>query len=562
MKVKLRWKIMAVPALITVCILAGSVVLFHLMGNVSARNKEVRVNMALQNFLANKVVDHVKWMSTLKDQVYMGVPFKMHLDPHECDLGKWYYSATPPKGEAAAIFAGIEEPHRLMHESAKEVVALYNKGDAKGAAVVMDSKSRVYQEAVKAKLDELAAALEKDSKKSVMMAEKSERSARYFIIAAVIVAFILSILAFVMSHKVVKPILKLTSAAGKIADGDFTHKVECYCNDELGVLAMKFNEMQVSLSDTIRKISEMAKEVADASTELSRTSESMARGATDQDSEAAQVATAMDEMSATVTEVARNSAQAADSAREAATTAKDGGGVVEKTVSSMEKIARTTEDTANIINTLGQSSDKIGEIVAVINDIADQTNLLALNAAIEAARAGEQGRGFAVVADEVRKLAERTTKATKEIASMIKTIQSDTSGAVTAMGEGGREVTEGVALAREAGAVLDNIIGKVATVTEMVQRIAAAAEEQSTASEEISGNVEAIAGVVKQNSLAARDSSASAQELAMLAQELQALVSKFEIGNESCGGRVDEGRPSFGGNVINGRELFGAKKAA
>jgi len=197
---------------------------------------------------------------------------------------------------------------------------------------------------------------------------------------------------------------------------------------------------------------------------------------------------------------------------------------VSQAIDGMNRISASVMESARTIETLGKSSDEIGEIIAVIYDIADQTNLLALNAAIEAARAGEQGRGFAVVADEVRKLAERTTKATKEIASMIKSIQSDTDGAVKSMSAGTEEVEKGVSLVNQAGGSLDQIVEVVASVTDMIQQIATAAEEQSAAAEEISTNVEAVATITKETATGANQSSVATQELTRLASDLQQMV--------------------------------------
>jgi methyl-accepting chemotaxis protein len=181
------------------------------------------------------------------------------------------------------------------------------------------------------------------------------------------------------------------------------------------------------------------------------------------------------------------------------------------------------------VRELGKSSDQIGEIISVIDDIADQTNLLALNAAIEAARAGEQGRGFAVVADEVRKLAERTTKATKEIAGMIKKIQVDTAGAVSSMEQGTGEVEKGKQLADRAGASLQEIVGVSQKVTDMVTQIAAASEEQSSASEQISKNVEAISKVTGETAQGTQQIARAAEDLNRLTEKLQELTSRFTV---------------------------------
>ena len=209
----------------------------------------------------------------------------------------------------------------------------------------------------------------------------------------------------------------------------------------------------------------------------------------------------------------------------------------------MNRIAEAVHNSSYTIQALGANSNQIGEIIAVIDDIADQTNLLALNAAIEAARAGEQGRGFAVVADEVRKLAERTTKATKEIAAMIKSIQSDTSGAVASMESGTGEVERGVEMTRKAGEALKEIVNNVQHVSDMIGQIATAAEEQSAAAEQISTSIETIASVTKESAAGARQSSTACQELSRLALELQKMVGQFKLPEEKGDGY--EKRPSL-----------------
>jgi methyl-accepting chemotaxis protein len=197
----------------------------------------------------------------------------------------------------------------------------------------------------------------------------------------------------------------------------------------------------------------------------------------------------------------------------------------------MNRIAAVVNQSAQTVKALGKSSDQIGEIIGVIDDIADQTNLLALNAAIEAARAGEQGRGFAVVADEVRKLAERTTKATKEIAGMIKQIQGETTGAVSAMEEGTKEVEQGKELAEKAGVSLKEIVEVSQRVTDMVAQIAAASEEQSSASEQISKNVEAISAVTGETASGTQQIARAAEDLNRLTENLQQLVGRFKLSN-------------------------------
>jgi len=219
---------------------------------------------------------------------------------------------------------------------------------------------------------------------------------------------------------------------------------------------------------------------------------------------------------------------------------------VEDTVAGMKKIALVVKQSAETVQELGRSSDQIGEIIGVIDDIADQTNLLALNAAIEAARAGEQGRGFAVVADEVRKLAERTTKATKEIAGMIKKIQLDTKGAVSSMEEGTKQVDEGIKMADKAGASLHEIVGISQRVTDKVSQIAAASEQQSSASEQISKNVEAISSVTSETAAGVQQVARAAEDLNRLTENLQQLLAKFNLSGEKASKTSSAAQPRKG----------------
>ena len=315
------------------------------------------------------------------------------------------------------------------------------------------------------------------------------------------------------------------------ADGteDLTQSIEVSGKSEVVEIASNTNQFLIHLRDTIENVLQVSDKVATAAEDMFQNTREMTLGAEKTMTQTDQVATAMEQMSATIIEVAKNSNQAADSAKEAAATAKKGGDIVQKAIEGMNKIANSVKKSADTIETLGKSSDQIGEIIEVIDDIADQTNLLALNAAIEAARAGEQGRGFAVVADEVRKLAERTTKATKEIATMIKSIQSDTSDAVTSMEAGTQEVETGVELSIQAGDSLNQIVGMVQRVMDMVQQIATAAEQQSAAAEEISSNVEDIATVSRQSTTSAQATSSASQDLAQLGANLRSSIANLHI---------------------------------
>lgn len=329
----------------------------------------------------------------------------------------------------------------------------------------------------------------------------------------------------------------------KFADGDMTVSVVAKKDDDIGRLFNGFNKAVYNIGGMLGKVEEAVSATASASSQISSSTEEMAAGAQEQTQQATEVAGAVEEMTKTIVDTTRNAGSAAEIAKQAGDTAKIGGQVVEETIAGMNRIADVVQKSAETVEALGKSSDQIGEIVQVIDDIADQTNLLALNAAIEAARAGEQGRGFAVVADEVRKLAERTTKATKEIAGMIRQIQKDTSGAVDSMTLGKREVEEGKHLAAKAGESLKEIIAGATKVVDTITQVAAASEEQSSASEQISKNIEAISSVTQETAAGTQQIARAAEDLNRLTTTLQDLLGKFSLSKENTSNRLlDEHR--------------------
>jgi methyl-accepting chemotaxis protein len=334
----------------------------------------------------------------------------------------------------------------------------------------------------------------------------------------------------VVRRLVVQPLAASAKLAEEIAANNLAvADVDITSEDELGQAGISLNRMKNNLREVIQTIAGTAEHLASASEQISASASQQAQGAETQKDQTAQVATAMQEMSSTVMQVSDNSKQAAEASRKAAETARRGGAIVDETLGKMRTIADSVSCTARKMEELGKSSDQIGRIIGVIDDIADQTNLLALNAAIEAARAGEQGRGFAVVADEVRKLAERTTTATKEIAHMIKNIQDETRVAVTAMEEGTKQVEQGVTSTAQAGDALKEIIHMAEEVGEMITHIATAATQQSAATGEVNQNMDQIARLVKESALGAQQSAKACQDLSGLALDLQKMVGNFKL---------------------------------
>jgi methyl-accepting chemotaxis protein len=329
--------------------------------------------------------------------------------------------------------------------------------------------------------------------------------------------------------KTLAPLKDLALKAEMIANGDLSVEFKAFSNDELGQLTDSFKIMVGNLHRIIGQVSEAGSAIASASSELTASTEEMAAGTKGQSEQTAYVSTAMEDMSKMIIENSTNAGVMNETATSAKDAAVHGGKVVEESILGMRRIATVVKASTETTRVLGASSSQIGQIVSVIDDIADQTNLLALNAAIEAARAGEQGRGFAVVADEVRKLAERTTKATKEIATMIKRIQNDTTDAISSMEQGTQEVDQGIQLVDAAGNSLREIVHLSQKVTDMVSQIAEANMRQAISSKDIAQSVGEISGVAHETAVGVEQIAKTAEDLDRLTENLQQLTNKFKL---------------------------------
>ncbi|AZG84565.1 methyl-accepting chemotaxis protein [Pseudomonas syringae pv. pisi] len=358
-----------------------------------------------------------------------------------------------------------------------------------------------------------------DSAKSVTM-----------IAAATALALVLSILAaWVITRQITTPLQETLEVVERVASGDLSRNLNVDRKDELGKLQATIQRMTVSLRELVGGIRDGVTQIASAAEELSAVTEQTSAGVNSQKVETDQVATAMHEMTATVQEVARNAEEASEAAVTADRQARDGERVVNEAIAQIERLASAVGNSSEAMGALKQESDKIGSVLDVIKSVAEQTNLLALNAAIEAARAGEAGRGFAVVADEVRSLAQRTQKSTEEIEALIARLQSGTQQATTVMDSSRELSTSSVELTRRAGGSLESITKTVSAIQAMNQQIAAAAEEQSATAEEINRSIINVRDVSEQTSAASEETAASSVELARLGNHLQVLVSRFTV---------------------------------
>ncbi len=345
----------------------------------------------------------------------------------------------------------------------------------------------------------------------------------------------------------------MLAAIERFSEGDLTVRLNNSKDDDIGRLYRGFNKAILNIRNMIEQVRVAVETTASASAEISSSTEQLAAGTQEQSAQSNEVAAAVEEMSRTILDNSQNASRTAEAATRNGKTARESGEVVYGMVKKIKDIADVVSRSAGTVEKLGVSSRQIGEITAVIDDIADQTNLLALNAAIEAARAGEQGKGFAVVADEVRKLAERTMQATKEIEGMVGAIQSETAQAVESMQLGTKEVQEGIGLADKAGDALSLIVSETQGVVDMINQIAAANEEQSATSEQISRNVEAMSTVSSESAAGVTQIARSADELSRLTEGLRNLIERFKFESSGDSG---EGRVRKEGTDGRGSERF------
>jgi len=348
-----------------------------------------------------------------------------------------------------------------------------------------------------------------------------------FLAVAVALAFVW--FSFVVNRSIVRPARTLVADLGRLSSGDFSVAIQATTRDEIGQVAESARQVQSRLSDLIRQIVSAARQLASSADDLMRHSEDEAERLQRQRSDTDQVAASVNEMSATVQEVARNAEAAAVSTTEADRQASNGKLVVTEAIGAIDRLATEVEEVSGAIHHLEHETATIGTVINVITEIAEQTNLLALNAAIEAARAGEQGRGFAVVADEVRSLASRTQESTEEIRKIIERLQQGAVNAVNVMAAGQQRAGQSVEMAEKVGESLATIAEAVATIKDMNSMIASAAEEESAVANEINRNVISISEMVVENANGAQEVARNSQQLASVANHLEQLVAQFKV---------------------------------
>ncbi|MEH6625246.1 MAG: methyl-accepting chemotaxis protein [Motiliproteus sp.] len=347
----------------------------------------------------------------------------------------------------------------------------------------------------------------------------------------VVIALIAIAIGYLAARNLTTPIIRLSQLIGEVeVNNDLRLRSDIQSKDEIGQMSRGFNGMLSKFETVIRDVSDSTHLVASASEQLTAAANENAHNVEVQRSETEQIATAMQEMAMTVQDVAKSTVEAAEATSTSSEQAINGQQVVASTTAAIQSLATNIERAAQVIERLASESTNIGSVSDVIKGIAGQTNLLALNAAIEAARAGEQGRGFAVVADEVRSLAQRTQQSTKEIEETVTRLQLGAAEAVAVMQDSKQDAEKGVGLADETAAALQLIVASVASINDLNMQVASAAEQQSSTAEEMNRNVNNISQVAEQTAASTEQSAASSNELAQLAVKLQTLISQFKVG--------------------------------
>lgn len=440
------------------------------------------------------------------------------------------YAALPAEADELAVFKQFEATLSTFLEIQAKVLELSGQDKIEDMRVLINTRMKEATDLMGAQINQLILMNTKSATEAAALSRQEYDSANLGIIGVSVVAVLLTILlAWLLTRSIVNPLSRAVRAAEEIAAGDLTRPIDVDGKDEAAQLLLALVTMQRNLRQTIELISGSSTQLASAAEELSAVTEESSRGLQQQNNEIEQAATAVNEMTAAVEEVARNAVSTSEASQQSNQTARQGRDRVLDTVKSIQDMTQQLQATSGLVEGLAAQGRDIGKVLDVIRSIAEQTNLLALNAAIEAARAGEAGRGFAVVADEVRALAHRTAQSTTEIEQMVAGIQTRTGDAVQSMSRNTDSTRTTLSLANSAGDALELITEAIAQINERNLVIASASEEQAQVSREVDRNLVNIRDLAAQTAAGANQTSAASHELSRLAVDLKAMVARFVI---------------------------------
>ena len=440
------------------------------------------------------------------------------------------YAALPAGGEELAQYKAFAATLDNYMQAQNQMMELSRQDKVDEMRTLINTRIKDGTDQMGEQLNKLIAINATDAKTASSQAGKYYDSAiTGIIIVAVVASLATVLLALLLTRSIVTPLNRAVLAAQTIADGNLSKTIEVDGNDEPARLLQALASMQTNLRKTIEQIAGSATQLGAAAEELSAVTEEASRGLQQQNNEIEQAATAVNEMTAAVEEVARNAVSTSEASNQSTQAAREGRDQVVKTVDAIQTMTHDVQSTAQMIEGLAAQGRDIGKVLDVIRAIAEQTNLLALNAAIEAARAGEAGRGFAVVADEVRALAHRTAQSTQEIEKMVAGIQNGTGEAVSSMQQSNQRTQSTLEMARAAGVALEQITQSIHQINERTLVIASASEEQAQVSREVDRNLVNIRDLATQSAAGANQTSAATHELSRLAVDLNAMVARFVI---------------------------------
>ncbi|AUZ45308.1 methyl-accepting chemotaxis protein [Pseudomonas orientalis] len=440
------------------------------------------------------------------------------------------YRATPLEDDERAAGDTFDQIWPTYLSSSERILSLLDKGQIEQARTELNTTNNELFRQARELIRVMVESNNRQIKEGAVAADALRDSALTWMISGIVLAFIIAIIVGVLITRLItRPIAQAVASAQRIADGDLTQTISTERTDEAGQLLVALSNMQGGLKHTLLEIANASDQLASAAEELSAVTEESTRGLTRQNDEIQQAATAVNQMTAAVDEVAGNAVSTSQASSQATTEAEEGREQVAQAVSGMNSMVVEINDSTKSVEGLASQVREIGKVIDVIRGIADQTNLLALNAAIEAARAGEQGRGFAVVADEVRALAHRTQVSTVDIEKMIGEVQVGADGAVAAMNKSLSWANNTQVLAQNAGEALQRITASVAKINERNLVIASASEEQAQVAREVDRNLLNIQDLSTQTAAGAHQTNASSQDLSRLATSFSVLVGKFKL---------------------------------